>query len=150
MDPGKILDTISEYSDYYDEKKVVDSISTPLSLLPEDVLHVIPSFAMGSDGEYISELFLFTRNILCEVSLIKGDEYEYDFVNTKTIVNIRYERRDESFQGSGEPVNYKYIMIKTLHDFAGIDFGNELIYIGDYPDKWLEKVKDALPVSLLI
>lgn len=150
MNPKQFLDMISEYTDYYDEKKVVDYITTPLSLLPEDVLHVIPSFAMGSDGEYINGLFLFTENILCEVRLTKDDKYHHDYINIKTIINIRYERKTESFKGSGEPVNYNYISITLLHDVGAFDFGSKLIYIGDHPDNWLDKVNDILPISLLI
>ncbi len=145
-----ILGMISEYSEYYDAKRIKDDVQRPLLLLPEEVLNVIPSFAMGRDGEYIESLFLITENLLCEVRLTSGDSYGYDFINISTTRNIRYITGTETFEGQGEPVSYKFTQVTLLHHVGGMQFQNKLTYIGENPDEWLEKVKDVLPVELLI
>lgn len=135
------------------EDQVVKALKTPMKYCPEEILMILPSIALGSDGTILSSLFFVTQNYLGEVRLNEKRE-DFDFIARNSIRNCRFILSEHLVKSADESeVNYKIATIKFYHDIGGIEFASELSYVGtneDERDLWIRAVTKALPFSLLL
>ena len=150
MNPKELVESLSLFSDYFDEKQVIRVAKQPLKLLPDTVLHVIPSITMGSDGPFLQAIFIVTESLLSEVKVSTGKNYLFDFINLSTITNIKYTKNLHSIPISDEPVEYEYTEISLFHDLSGVaSLESTMTFVGASDTEWLKLVRKAFPVSLL-
>ena len=149
-------------------EKVLARIELPISLMGEDCKHLIPSFAVSSDGPVINSLFLISQSLICEVRL-RGLAQDFDIAQLVPILNYRVVvgTVEFVFQADGEPKGTsisspstqapaseptKLVMetakVKIIQGPAAT-MHSEFTYVGPSRDAWLKTVVDALPISLL-
>ena len=135
------------------EDQVVKALKTPMKYCPEEILMILPSIALGSDGPILSSLFFVTQNYWGEVRLNEKRE-EFDFIARNSIRYYRFSLSEHLVKSADESeVNYKIATIKFDHDIGRIDSTSELSYVGtneDERDLWIRAVTKALPFSFLL
>ena len=142
------------------EKKLV----RPLGLIGEDMLHLIPSFGLGTDGPFIEAVIITTKTMLCEVRL-KNLLDDFDVVMLETIANYRVSFNVHKVaktipnQESQKPVVqlnppaietmvYETAKVRFIHNFSA-GFETVINYVGNAREPWMKLVFTALPLSIL-
>lgn len=140
---------LDEYTSLAPKKMLMESIEIPTSVCPEDIVDIIPSIEMRSDGPAILSLFLITKNFLCEVRLGAKDQ-EFDFVRKNSIKNYRFIFTEHIVKKEGKRnVKYKVAKVRLLHDITS-DFVSEICYVGSKRKTWLKKVTKAIPINSIM
>jgi hypothetical protein len=128
----------------------LDELLAPMKIfLSEDILHVLPSTALGADGPTLSSFFCITEHFIVEHRVIPGkDNFEFDVTSLGSLENYRV-RAWMHEQSGAEAVSPSYQMglVKLIH-FG--EFMSQISYCGFDRMKWLSAVEAALPLSLVL
>jgi hypothetical protein len=161
----KIIETQwSGYETLMPIQEVIKRLSRPLELIGEDMIYLIPSFGLGTDGPFIQKLFFVTKTMVCEVRSQNSLD-AFDFVMLDSIANYRVNMgvhkvlkqlpSNAPQVPGGEPqapvietVLYETAQIKFIHDFSA-GFESAIDYVGKSREPWLKCVERAFPSSIL-
>lgn len=143
MDINKEL---SKYEKFIDFEKLIKYSEVPISLIPDEIRGIIPSYEMGADGPYLRSVFIVSKAYLCE---IRTTEYDFDLLKLHTIFNYRVKVSTINVNNADETITTHTIFEVIFAHFGDMNFKSALRYIGDDSKQWLDKVFELIPVSVM-
>ena len=139
---------ITKFSEYIDPERLLGILSRPVKHLSEDLLAIIPSLTIGSDGLSLSSLLLVTRSYICEVRIAARSRESFDFANRKMMFNIRFELGNHDIVVEDKIVaSYETAAVEILHTSKIL---TKLQYAGTEREAWIAEVREAFPIELLM
>jgi len=131
-------------------KRLKAKIDLALGWMPEPPRFMVPSFALGTDGPYLESVFIISRSLICEVLAAPEADHSFDFCDLSTISSYRVQLSTHKVAVSEEKsIEYEIGKVTLLHNLSP-ELNSTLNYAGDSRERWLELVKAALPVTLVL
>jgi hypothetical protein len=100
---------------------------------------------MGQDGPVLQSILLVSENYICEVRLTEPLN-EFDFC-AKTVRNMRFRYAHFDVKSAdGVVQTHQMVTISLRH---GELLETRVSFVGDDCNKWVTKIKEAMPIELL-
>jgi hypothetical protein len=144
---NKATEQLAQYRDILNYEAAVKAVELPLKFSGQEAEFVIPSIALGPEGPRIVSLVLLTKEYLSEIRLDVPGMY-FDYAYLLSIENIRFALNEQKIERQGElPLLYSTAQVVLTHRF---NTNTVLTYAGRNRDAWLDHLRRALPLSLLV
>ena len=145
----KIEEEIKLYGGLMAAEKLTEALQKAISYCSEDIISMLPSIIMGSDGPLLESMVLITKSFLCEVKL-GTENLTFDYVDAKTVCRHQVIFSELTVtQADDAKVEYQVANVEIAHEICG-GLKTRLNYVGDKRDDWMKKVLESIPLSLLV
>jgi hypothetical protein len=125
-------------------------LEAPIAFMPETPTVVLPSLVLAGDGVVLQSLLLASERYLCEVRNGVRDLSDFDYAAKNTIGNYRITTwTHEIKEGDAVKASFPLAKVSLVHVTPAMQ-RTEISYVGDDRAGWLDEVRRAFPVSLLL